>query len=135
MPKFIEFGFTNLPETLQKLAKLDAQAMPALASALFEEAEKVMKVSKEQQVPVDTGNLKSTGQVQLPVISGSSVQVVMGYGNSAVDYALVVHEDLTARHHSGQKAKYLEDPLNEALPQFDQNMSKALQEVIDRTTR
>jgi len=68
--------------------------LQAAAKALYEEAEMIMTDSKENYVPVQTGNLKSSGHVQLPVISGSQVSVTMGYGGPAAKYALAVHEGL-----------------------------------------
>lgn len=40
----------------------------------------------------------------------SNVSVIVGY---AANYALPVHENLEARHNSGQQAKYLEQPFRE----------------------
>jgi hypothetical protein len=131
MPKFIEFGFTNLNETLQKLSKLGDRANFELSKALFQEAEKVMAVSKEY-VPVDTGALRSSGHVQQPSVNGNVAEVTMSYGGPSVDYAVIVHEDLNAHHPHGV-SKYLETPLNAALPQLDENLSKALQTAIDTT--
>lgn len=88
------------------------RALRLAAEALYQEGERIMTKSKEQ-CPVDTGNLRSTGHVELPVVKGKRVTVELGYGGPAADYAEVVHEDLTA-HHTVGKAKYLEDPMREA---------------------
>lgn len=117
------------------LAKLKAtllnwgnKATPALASALYEEGEKI-KTKSLKLVPVDTGALRSTALVSPPFIEGGKVSVAISYGGPAkqsggkkkgkkkapaeVGYAIKVHEDLTAYHKVGQ-AKYLEVPLKEA---------------------
>lgn len=86
----------------------------AAATALYQEAEPIMTESK-QQTPVDTGALRSSGHIQQPVISGDQVTVEMGYGGPAASYAEIVHEKLDVHHPVG-KAKYLEDPFNEAKP-------------------
>lgn len=117
------------------LRALGRRAPHALARGLYREGERIMAASKPL-VPVDTGALRSTGYVALPKIDGSRVSLEIGYGGPAggnqqtgpfisprsgrtvlpgqpVGYAVVVHEDLTARHTVGQ-AKYLEKPFLEA---------------------
>lgn len=91
-----------------------AQAVQALGAALYQEAEEIMARSKASYVPVDTGALRASGQVTGPAISGTQASVVLGYGNSSVKYALIQHENLSYKHTVGQ-AKYLEQPVNEAL--------------------
>lgn len=101
-------------------------ASHGLAAALFREAETVMAKSKEE-VPVDKGPLRSSGQVALPDITPSHVSVELGYGNQAVDYAVIVHEDLSAHHKPGQKAKYLEDPVLAAIPGMEERLGRTLE--------
>jgi hypothetical protein len=83
----------------------------AVASALHREAELIMTAAK-RQTPVDTGALRASGTVKAPQIKESSVSVEIGFGGSAVGYALAVHENLKARHKVGN-AKYLERPFFE----------------------
>lgn len=54
-------------------------------------------------VPVDTGNLRQSGFFE-PVQTGPPA-VIVAYG---AEYAVHVHEDLEARHPTGQ-AKFLQD--------------------------
>ena len=82
----------------------------AVGAALYQEAETIMADSKTNYVPVDVGTLHNSGHVQMPEISGSKASVLLGFGGAASDYALAVHENLTARHTVGQ-AKYLEKPM------------------------
>ncbi len=92
-----------------------AKARQGIAIELYQFAEEVMAVSKEV-VPVDMGNLMNTGHVELPVDSGNEISVTMGYGGPAVNYALVVHENLDPRvnwHRPGSGPKFLENPLKE----------------------
>lgn len=84
----------------------------AVAAALYQEAETIMAAAKEI-TPLDTGALRNSGHVQLPVITPQQVTVRMGFGGAAASYAIYVHENLTARHPVGQ-AKYLEVPVNRA---------------------
>ena len=108
------------------LRKLGPRARASAGGALYREAQRIMARSRDEFVPVDLGVLKSTGRVAEPEDVAGAVVVVMGYGGPAgpglrtrdgkewVGYAVVVHEDLTARHEVGQ-AKYLERPALEAM--------------------
>ena len=90
------------------------KAAHASAASLYQSAEVIMTDSKENYVPVKTGNLRATGFVQLPEDDGHQITVTLSYGGPAVDYAVIVHEDLTAHHPHGQ-AKYLSTPLEQRL--------------------
>lgn len=96
------------------LKRLGKDAPNALAKALFKEGEQIMAKSK-RLVPVDTGALRASGHVQPPVIVGKKVSVTLGYGGAAAPYAVFVHEK-PARHNPPTQWKYLETPLNEAIP-------------------
>lgn len=108
----------------------------ALGNAQLIEAELAMAASKTVYVPVETGNLRATGQVDEPEVSGSTVTVELGYGNTAVDYAVIVHEDPTKRHGeaigkpAGQQYKFLEKAVLERVEGMEQrladNVSRAL---------
>lgn len=83
------------------------------------------------QVPRDTGALASTGFYEVERNMGTkhyTYQGTIGYAGTAgkgaaydklnpksrskvSDYAVRVHEDLTAKHPNGGKAKFLEDPV------------------------
>ena len=71
-------------------------------AALMQEGENVMAESKKR-TPVDTGNLRASGHVKLPVTKAGRTSVTLGYGT---DYAIHVHER-PARHPSG-RSKFLE---------------------------
>ncbi len=105
-------GVERMRRTFRKLRGRALQG--DIARGLFIEGERIMSDSKKQ-VPVDTGALRSTGHVQPPDFSGPSVSVTLGYGGPAAGYAIVVHEDLQARHTVGN-ALYLERPFLDALP-------------------
>lgn len=116
----------GLDVALAKLSKFKGRIEQIAKSELFKEGEGVMAMSKEAFVPVDQGPLRASGQVDPPVVSGNSVTVTLGYGNSAVDYATIVHEDLNAFHPGGGQAKYLEEPLKMAIPGVKSRMGSAM---------
>lgn len=125
----------------QQLRRYGEVAVQGLRRGLYQEAEKIMTASKEL-VPVDTGTLRASGHVQLPVQRGVRVSVDLGYGGPAgrgnlgasnrepVGYAVIVHEKLNVHHTVGQ-AKYLEVPLQRAKP----GMSRRIADHIRRATR
>lgn len=102
-------GHAQLAAALKAAA---AKAPVVLGGAMFTEAEDIMGKSR-QLAPVDRGNLRGSGVVMPPDVAGPVVQVELGYGGAASEYALVQHERLDFRHTVGQ-AKFLEQPVNEA---------------------
>src|SRR5687767_12710288 len=92
IPKF-SVTIKGLPQTVKALKKLGAKGPKALGGALFREGEGIMGDSKEKFVPVVSGNLKSSGHVQLPKITSDGASVELGFGGAAAIYALQVHEN------------------------------------------
>lgn len=91
------------------LRRFGEHAPAVVGQALYAEANGIMAAS-QPLVPVETGALRSSGHVQLPVQQGAKVTVTMGYGGAAASYAKIVHEKLSVRHASPTRAKYLEEP-------------------------
>ena len=114
-------GVSALKKELRRQGK---KAQKSLARALLAEGEQIMAKSK-RLVPVDTGALRASGHVQLPVIRGKNVKVVLGYGGAAVPYAVFVHEK-PARHNAPTQNKYLEQPFNEAIPGMASRLAKRM---------
>ena len=75
-----------------------ASAMRDCANMLLDESRK--------QVPLDTGALSRSGAVDC-----EGLDATVSYDTP---YAVVQHEKLSLRHQRGRKAKYLEDPCNDA---------------------
>jgi hypothetical protein len=134
----------NLKQIIMQLGQLNQHQLQALGTSLFQEYELVMTASK-QQVPVDLGTLRSSAHVQLPKFSNEYVEVEGGYGgpagagnqgetnDEAVGYAVYQHENLEYKHTEGQKAKYLEDPLMEAIPTIQNSAINALTKATKET--
>lgn len=114
-------GISVTFEGTDKLKKLFAaagpQALPVLEQALVSVANEVLNESK-RIVPVDTGVLKNSGQVEALKRSGQGIEVSVGYGGAASQYAEIVHENLAAKHGPGKSAKYLEIPFMAMAPRF-----------------
>lgn len=112
--------FHGLDEVSKVLGR-GVAAQKALARAVFSEAETVLNESKKI-VPVDTGVLKNSGQVNPPKIEPGAVEVEVTYGGAAAPYALYVHEDPEARHEPGKTYKYLEIPVMAHRDKFARNV-------------
>ena len=115
------------------LKKLGAMASKAVGIALFEEATNIMEKPNgaRDQAPVDVGTLSQSGFVDQPVIEGENVTVILGFGGAASDYAHRQHEETTWRHPKHGKAKFLEDPMNEARDGFDERVGKRINDVVE----
>lgn len=113
-----------------RIAEDVAKAPAAMASALFIEAEAIMADSKEL-VPVDTGALRASGHVQHPKISAQGVEVEMGYGGAAEQYALIQHERLDYNHPSGE-AKFLEKPVLEHADGMAERLGASVKRWLER---
>lgn len=141
MPSFKPYrgkGGLNLSIDLEQLAKAQSglASMPAtigqgFKTALREFAEDVLARS-QALVPVNTGRLKSTGQVNGPELKNGSLEVHIGYGDRRTAfYAAIVHERLDVRHPRGS-AKYLEIPLNENLKQLDAALARVVETALGK---
>jgi hypothetical protein len=72
-----------------------ARLLDYAEAALFEEAETIMAVSRDDFVPVDEGTLKGTGHVGNTERHGGEIRVTLGYGGPAEAYAEAVHQHLS----------------------------------------
>lgn len=111
----------------QLLAQGGPRAVKALGQGLYKEATEAFARS-QQEVPVDTGALRASGQVSRPMLSGRDTVVEITYGGAAADYAIYVHENLEAFHNPGKKAKFLEDPVKQQI----QGMGTRLMTAVRR---
>ena len=126
-----EVEWTGADEYLQALQSAGDNVLQVLIQALYAEANDIMLASQEL-VPVDTGVLKTSGEVLDPTVSGNTVEVVMGYGGAASAYALRQHEELSYSHKDGKQAKYLEQPAREAMPNLEQSLADRIEGIIER---
>ena len=82
-----------------------AQLAAATPRGLRHATEHLLQVSRTQ-VPLEEGTLERSGVATVDETKGTAA---VSYDTP---YAVRQHEDLTLRHASGRKAKYLEDPMN-----------------------
>lgn len=105
------FGEAEVLHATATLATVPTQLRAAMHLANLE----IMEDSKENYVPVDTGNLRSTGRVDTAQ-SGAGIVSEMKYGGRPgeatgryVNYAVIVHET-NRNYRNGKTWKYLETP-------------------------
>jgi|SRR5689334_1681579 len=130
-------------DKMQKnLAALGELGPPTLAQALYEEANDIITISKEQYVPVDSGFLRNSGFVDAP----EGLSVTLGY-NAA--YALPVHENPRAGHTGGVSPqgqpykhwakvgewKYLETPWKAATAGMADRLAEKLEVAVTQLGR
>ena len=111
------------------LDHIQAEIIKAVGAALYQGGEAVMAES-QKEVPVRYGILKGSGMVQPPEWNGSGWTVVLSYGGAAADYAWTVHEDMTAHHKKGTKAKYLQDPFDRMTPDVIARVQAAVEGAV-----
>lgn len=102
------------------LARGGKVGVDVLAQVLRDES--LLAFRNSQRIaPHATGVLRASGVLKPPAVSGTHVEVTMGYGGAASAYALYQHENLDLNHPdpanphsdpSGQ-AKYLEGPVRD----------------------
>lgn len=109
MLKVTAVGDKELMAKIRALGKAGEQAGRKI---LYRKAEKIAGKAKDE-VPVDTGALKSTIHVDLG--DGDEISAAVVCGGPAAPYAVYVHEDLTARHPVGGP-KFIERPFLEEVP-------------------
>ena len=122
--------FPNLDKVIKKLKGVPDAVDKEFAKTLFTELEEVAGRSKESFVPVDTGALRGTLHVTTPIISrGNKVFSSIAAGGPSAPYALAVHENLSPSVRwsvPGTGPKYIETPLNEAIPRIKRELDRAI---------
>lgn len=118
---------TGMDDLRRALDKAGDRALDGLEFGVVKEASDVMNEARNE-VPVDTGRLKASGTVLPPEKGGTKVSVEFGFGT---DYAVFVHENLTASHETGS-AKFLERPFLARGNQIPANLAAAVRAYLGR---
>lgn len=99
----------NLDYVIQAMGKEREKTERTIAEGLWKAGEIILKKSQEL-VPVDTGELRSTGKL---FSWGSGLNTVVFIRYSA-EHAIWVHENLEAYHKPPTQARYLADAVSKS---------------------
>ncbi len=116
-------------ELIRVLSIGGPKTITTLGQALYREGATIFEESQDE-VPVDTGNLRVSGKLEFPKIQGSEVVVDISYGGAAADYALAVHEDMERTYRNNKKSKYLEDPAKRRIRGMDSRLLGAVRKAM-----
>lgn len=115
---------------LQNVLRVAKEQSPlAVAQAIWEEANLIFARS-QTLVPVDTGVLRGSGGVSAPQRGTEGYFVDIYYGGPAAPYALYVHEIIGNYHNPPTQAKYLEEPLVQAIPEIQKNIAGRIIHIL-----
>jgi hypothetical protein len=106
------------------LAKIKKNLGTRLRSGMAKVAYQILKKSNSY-VPVDTGFLRGSGHSYTRG-TGDKIQAEVMYN---AEYAIYVHEDLTANHPHGGQAKFLERAVKETQPEIAGILKKTLDDL------
>ena len=135
-------GVNQMTSLLKQIA---AKFPDNVGAALYHEAQVIMTEAKRRcPVASDGGILRASGLVSPPVRSGRKISVTLSFGGAANAYAVAVHE--TPSEHdppswktmyhdggtiqwtsAGTGPKFLEGPINEAMPTMNARLAARLQ--------
>jgi hypothetical protein len=97
----VEVQWSGVDAMLGKLAKISNGGPWAVARGLYKAAEIIMGDAKEFFVPVRHGHLRASGRAHVPKVVGHEVVQLLSFGDAAVKYAWVQHENTRFRHRVG----------------------------------
>jgi hypothetical protein len=119
----MDFSITvNTKDFIKMLKNIDGKLDGAVKEALQNMGEELLS-DANKQVPVESGALKSSGDVKK---SGSN-SVEVGYHTV---YAARLHEHPEFNFKNGKKGKYLEDPLKNNLPKWEKIFIDRIKKLI-----
>ncbi|NLX46600.1 MAG: HK97 gp10 family phage protein [Euryarchaeota archaeon] len=121
----------NLKEEREKLRKLKEGFPSEVEKVLYQEAWRVMGISIKQ-APIDTGRLRASARVDLPVREGNAISIRLSYNT---DYAKYVHErnagGFPVNYRApGTKSMFLIDPLIENITEMERRISRRLERMV-----
>jgi len=125
---------TGDEELINALKAGKQQTPQAIAQAIYEEAN-VIFAKSQILVPVDTGILRGSGGVSAPQMGNQGYFVDIFYGGPAAPYAFFVHEIIGNYHNPPTQAKYLEQPVMEAMSTIQQNIKGRIMDIIEKGHR
>lgn len=119
--------FEGLQTVMTRIKAIPTNLTRSTENEIYDTVTDIFNES-QKQVPVDRGFLRGSGATV--VLSTDPLDITIGYGGVTAGYALAVHENLTAKHKGGTKAKYLEDPFNEQTAKLDERVAATIDGAV-----
>lgn len=121
----------KLKEEQEELRKLKEGFPSEVEKVLYQEAWRVMGISIKQ-APIDTGRLRASARVDLPVREGNAISIRLSYNT---DYARYVHErnvnGMPVNYRApGTKSMFLIDPIMENIDEMERRIAKRLERLV-----
>lgn len=131
-------------EMVAKIQAIAKKFPDHVGQGMYQESQPIMgKAKKYCPVAPDGGTLRSTGTVHEPEVSGKRISIEMSFGGASIDYAVAVHEHLSAHSPAswvaaeasghginwstpGTGPKFLERAINEARPSFASKLARRI---------
>ena len=117
-------GMRGGNDMIRKLQAAAQRIQTDVRAAVNDEGERLLDKA-EERVPVDTGELRDSGHV-IDATEGDTIAAEIEFD---APHALVVHEDLEAKHDDGQ-AKFLESVLKENAKTVVANIGEKLRDTL-----
>lgn len=113
----------NMQKLIDGVENATPQAIKFGLIPMFEESQRL--------VPIDTGNLKASGYVEVRTEPrGGRIRAEIGYGrHGRPHYAGFVHEMLQIPHAPPTQAKYLEAAINKHIGEFPFRIARFMQKA------
>lgn len=138
---------TGMDRLMRVLLRGGDKAVDATRRALYEEAQIILGKAV-RIVPFEHGTLAGSGMVHDPVVQGRDVLVEISFGGPAKDrtprkrgvegggvvnvgYAFIQHENLSFRHAPGRRAKYLQEPVEQAQKGLQDKLTRRVSAIIE----
>jgi len=123
-------------DAIEKVPKKVGDAIEEEGQKIFDRTQVIVPRERTRTYPEE---LKDSGVLDHSH-SGTKYSSKITYGDSdtdgvGVDYAAAVHEILTARHDPPTQAKYVEQPLIEAIPDVKKAVAAAIEKKFKEVLR
>lgn len=118
------------PKTLANLMRAYARRYPEETGHAAYLALERTRTKAVDQTPHVTGHLRDSIHITEPEISPGRIKLTIGAGGPEAPYAAAVHERMDAYHEPPTKAKFIEDPLKEDLPEYPRVIVEITEKIL-----
>ncbi len=133
MAKVSFFGGADTKRDVLKIERNFSQAINGfkreMRNAMFAGGKIIMERSLEL-TPIDTGDLRKSSFIEVDTTSDPlRATLILGYDKALElrnQYAIIVHEDLNARHEAPTQAKFLQQAVQEKADEAFKEIAKVL---------